>query len=928
MSAKVYFVFDKAYIEIPVPEILQTNNDEQNSNIVCCVDKSGSMHGDPINQINEILNDIYTRTQTNFPVITYNNTAELIDMEHVSQNRIQAGGGTRFCALYEKISEYLQQNMTMDHSIIIMTDGQDYNAQTGKEVERLRLLAQNYPKNVVFHVIGLGNTNERLLEFVRTLGKSEGTLRYAVNAGNELSMAFDDIFNLAISKEFEVIINNENYFTNTNTNTISMILDIQQIENISIEDNNIDFEIMENFNNYIKIKALNIFSPNNEDEVRQILNYLHTIDPKGSLKERMEIEKYKLDINERMMEYLDLFTQMKESQVPERVKLQLNSLRHESKFAALDNENKLSKRVNKNVQYFIETDIDGILTEFKNDITENEWQSIKDIRNDWICTYSQDDIYSLMKKDHDNILCIGVEVKRNENCVTDPVSGLELVNVSNTLISYSSFIEAIMHTKNNTVLENTENDNTDLNNLNDQYCIVGATHEKINAVIPLYIHEQHMKRIRILEGIWLGYMYTFNSYGYDKNQEIGLLKLFFDMHLMQNVGTEFYQRILNEMKQLCTFIIEESEGFKTAFGSTKYDKYVQTIHERTIDNVKIPLIIGYLKNDMHHISESIYFELIKRFIANTNNISNMDTIKLLMYGQENNTIIIPDKKFNPINVDDPDIVEQTFIDFFHDQMNEPYHLIPESSTQVDRKQIVETDVNYLKSLFDLENDETFIEIQHFYSQIGFEFNEDNIDFDKLRKEIIMQLYWKNNIPRHVNYSNLLLIMDENIQGKMDNIVEYNFSEENMGLIVYKSKACKTLEGFGGLLRKYCPKRYGEVFDRIVYALLHDSEVTLRQEKLICLLTNEIGYSEFYELKHLCWQPYFDIDKIYEIVGTEKMNEIETQNRHKNKLRYHVYRSSNKPNYHGHSNWNPNPYQLYEFSGYNNNFIYMQSRRCN
>ncbi|CAF4416313.1 unnamed protein product, partial [Adineta steineri] len=148
------------------------------------------------------------------------------------------------------------------------------------------------------------------------------------------------------------------------------------------------------------------------------------------------------------------------------------------------------------------------------------------------------------------------------------------------------------------------NDNNygQFNGINDAYCVVGQLHEKINAVIPLYINYEHMKRIRILEGIWLGYMFTLDSYGYDKQQEIGLLKLLYDI-IMQRTGTSRYKQIIKELEKVCHFIITESIGFKSAYGEKTYENFIANIHGRqngTYD-LSIPLIIGYLKNDFKSI---------------------------------------------------------------------------------------------------------------------------------------------------------------------------------------------------------------------------------------------------------------------------------------------------------------------------------------
>jgi ketosteroid isomerase-like protein len=233
-----------------------------------------------------------------------------------------------------------------------------------------------------------------------------------------------------------------------------------------------------------------------------------------------------------MMEYRQLFTQLKMTQVPERVKLQLSALRHDPIFANTQRKKKLDLRVCKNVDYFKKTDISGILQGYKDSITLDTWQKIRDQKQDWVDTYSNEDIYEMMRKSTDNILCLGIFVQRDEEVISNPAKGLKLLKVTNTIISYNSFINGMNQAKNNQQAQG------QFATLNDLYSITGAlADEQINAVIPLYINDEHMKRIRILEGIWLGYLYTLDSYGYDKQQEVALLKLLYEI-IQQRTNTQ------------------------------------------------------------------------------------------------------------------------------------------------------------------------------------------------------------------------------------------------------------------------------------------------------------------------------------------------------------------------------------------------------
>ena len=132
---------------------------------------------------------------------------------------------------------------------------------------------------------------------------------------------------------------------------------------------------------------------------------------------------------------------------------------------------------------------------------------------------------------------------------------------------------------------------------------------------------------------------------------------------------------------------------------------------------------------------------------------------------------------------------------------------------------------------------------------------------------------------------------------------------------------KTLEGFGGLLRKYCPKRNNVVFTELIKNLLitTDANKSLNKEKLVTLLTNTVGYSKLYknEMADLCWQPLkdVDIDDLEKVVGKDELKKIEQDNRGKTVL--HCYRTSYKLNRNGYGNYNPNMDYTFSFTGYRN-----------
>jgi hypothetical protein len=377
----------------------------------------------------------------------------------------------------------------------------------------------------------------------------------------------------------------------------------------------------------------------------------------------------------------------------------------------------------------------------------------------------------MMRKTTDNVMCLGILIERNEEAITAPTKGLKLLNVSNTLIAYDSFIAAMSLAKTNQP-EQQQNDYGEFNRINDTFCIIGQSREKINAVIPLYIHFEHMKRIRILEGIWLGYLYTLDSYGYDKEQEIGLLKLLYDI-IMMRTSTSRNKKIINELEKVCNFIITESIGFKSAYGEKTYENFITSIHGRQIGalDLTIPLIIGYLKNDLKNIVMPVYYEHIRRFLQGNLPKDKNKISETLLYGDESEQLKtvanVSDTSIGMNTAHDSDYVEKTFIDYFHDKMVKPIELIPETITGEDRKTIKkEANSEYLKSVIKDLNLSVPMIIKNMlkYAEIDENYVENNLDYEDLRRELLMILNFDRVVPPNVTKANVLSIIDEKHQG--------------------------------------------------------------------------------------------------------------------------------------------------------------------
>ncbi|CAF1103948.1 unnamed protein product, partial [Didymodactylos carnosus] len=737
---------------------------------------------------------------------------------------------------------------------------------------------------VTFHVIGFGEVNDQFLNQIRTFGTRQGLFRYSTES-KELQNNFNDMFEYALNvREFTIKLSNGKSYSvySSERETIGFLTDddtdLSSVTELTVTDDagvtqNVCLTQMQNIRPLNSVRALNLVSPQDEE-------------------------------------------QLKMNQVPERVKLQLSALRHDAVFANAQRKKILDLRVNRNVDYFKKTDISGILQGYKASITPDTWQTIKEQKQDWTDIYSKDDIYEIMRKSPDNILCLGILVQRDEEAITDPTKGLKLLSVTNTIISYDSFINAMNVAKNHQQQQQQSPDQQQgqekFATLNDVYCVAGAlSNERINAVIPLYINDEHMKRIRILEGIWLGYLYTLDSYGYDKQQEVGLLKLLYQI-IQQRTNSQRQKQILAELEKVCQFIIKESLGFKTAEqqGEKTYERLLNRTPVTQEYDLCIPLMIGYLKNDLNTVLLPIYYEYMRQEYqkkCKQKSFEAKQVVEKLIYGcevkHETMTVSVQNQSnTEEMNKNDPDYIEKSFIAYYHDELTRPIELIPEkTATNENRRRLIreECELEYIKSLLLPTPD--FIKTVLNYCGIDEYYIEKHLDYNHLRWELLITLHYLINFDTNSgglqnlpSEEKILKVIDERLEGAKVRTVNYDCSSENVRLVSYVILNCKTLEGFGGLMRKYCLQRCGPIFTEVIKQLIllddddddNNTVAVTKKDKLAALFRNQISTATvekpLYEdeaMKGWRWnsEDESQIKRFKEFIDTRAITDIEYGN---------------------------------------------------
>ncbi|CAF1520075.1 unnamed protein product, partial [Rotaria sordida] len=250
--------------------------------IICCVDTSGSMAGSPIHNVCEVLRDIYQRTQKDHRLFTYNTQADTkrtLKILSEQKDDLKADGGTSFACIFNAIKDYLLQNSSSKKAttFIFMTDGQDNEpngSQLKKSIEMLKLVlsAMKNSPPITFHVIGFGEVNDQFLNQIRTFGTRQGLFRYSTQS-KELQNNFNDMFEYALNiREYIVKFSNGKTYTvnNIDNETIGFLTDdgddLSAIKELSLTDDTkmtINFSLTQkqNARPIDLLRALNLVSP-------------------------------------------------------------------------------------------------------------------------------------------------------------------------------------------------------------------------------------------------------------------------------------------------------------------------------------------------------------------------------------------------------------------------------------------------------------------------------------------------------------------------------------------------------------------------------------------------------------------------------------------------------------------------------------------
>ncbi|XWV24722.1 hypothetical protein QJ856_gp1061 [Tupanvirus deep ocean] len=228
-SAFVNPVFDCYGKEIGISELKVSLQNStfipRPSLFIAVVDRSGSMSGNPWQQVEKALIHIMSLTRNNphvkTVIVAYDSTAEIINTSGSQADVVRViksmftGGGTTFTAAFNKIKEVLSayiysddesqqsnQNNVSNVTIAFLTDGEAQEDRKMLVPKFREILSECWCGPISVHSIGFGsNCDREFLEAMWKTGSINGTFRYAEpkDDGDTLCNKLTTLFDLVSS---------------------------------------------------------------------------------------------------------------------------------------------------------------------------------------------------------------------------------------------------------------------------------------------------------------------------------------------------------------------------------------------------------------------------------------------------------------------------------------------------------------------------------------------------------------------------------------------------------------------------------------------------------------------------------------------------------------------------------------------------------
>lgn len=545
-------------------------------------------------------------------------------------NNIISSGSTSFISAFNGISKILNNvNNKQNISIIFFTDGEDtsYKSNIDESLNDLINLITTKCETCRIHCLGF--TKQHDVKFLKKLVKSspiQGTFQYIENISsfnkklnNLLPLITSNILNVTLqdldnNKNYKILLSkNDNEYNgnlsinNSISNNVKLIINYDKdilYHNLQLNKINLDdFDKLDIIQDYISKRIISIIdnllnSNISETELNDIKvefdkleNVLELIKDKGQKSKRLErkliLNKY-FESKQLVSNFFNIYK-----------KKLLGTLENNDIARILDIaysgnikksfQKKIDQRAIKNGNLFEK------ITKELTILGENNTKKEVELRNKYsdminkigTCIITTYDVIDLIKDG--DCMCLSLTVTRPQTAIVDPTK-LRIIDIKPTMISASAYYDAYESAKNNI------NDETKLHGgFNNILGIVmkGMANEEINAVIPLYLFEEHWEISKKWMKMILGLITTLDPLGYSYEQMITIPFMILSkaLHKLNQNDNEYNKHIFELILHTCQKIYQEtslSSNDDNLHNKVKsnFDNYLTDNTIRTTDIIK------------------------------------------------------------------------------------------------------------------------------------------------------------------------------------------------------------------------------------------------------------------------------------------------------------------------------------------------------
>ena len=564
VSCKYFKVMDNYAVAnfkaIIAPE-MQNTVQKVKTALILCLDKSGSMRGQPIEAVRRGAekiaymfdeSDIFDYFLTiAFDSYTHSYEFTSIDQYKCKNDELRSSGGTNFANVFQDINEEFGSGETEyeDFTIMFMTDGQTSSRQAIEELTKLKTSFDNIGAKYRIFCIGFSrNHDANLLGQISRAGNEMGNFVYvredSPDFAHEIKDALGQAFELApnsSSFRAKVYVDSENGFSvqcrlnqvkNSETEyECKLILpsevieddvqvkidfefgtrEVKFIESMDYSDKQMLSETLYFFDNFMYQQIVRAQEETVKEQLQKLYDDITKVDEKLNsvymdaikIKEKEKRKKVVEPLQSVKQKIVHLVSFIRKKMLGEYMNndfiASLNQMAYEGvRGGAM--QRKLDSRAMANQEKFIE-----LKKQIEDYTSKLDMKKIKEDNaevNDKIgyCFLTTKNVFECME-DNDCI-CICLDVRRSEACIADPTK-LVVKSIIPYFLSADSFIEAAQF-----ALASDKEAHGGFDKNSEAKILTGVGRESITGALPLYLFKEHFNLAKMKVPQILGLMCT------------------------------------------------------------------------------------------------------------------------------------------------------------------------------------------------------------------------------------------------------------------------------------------------------------------------------------------------------------------------------------------------------------------------------------